>query len=657
MNLYDLTEGKGKKKSANGKDDYVKVKENFEIVYEKINEAQDAWHGEQTDEWHGGGTDNWHGQGDAWHSVEEAAPDTATLDKVQKKPAVPNRERDPGAFATRSHIRDMEQRHTAWDRIQQELEDEFYARHPELDDRNKAVEEDNDLAGALTGLSGVAATTAPENNLSPVGSGTVDEELEHEVGFSVDSEAAYRAVMSRFGDSIEHRADGVMYAPRELWSAIEQVAFDADGVGAEEDAGLDMAEDQHSDFGGEDSIRVWENIDDRLDMEEKMSIFESWSRGQLNESADEHKLEYFRSLEHYSSNPVVGKTYIVVPLALSHQLRALSVPEKCKYLGFKNHMHLVENQVGDVKKYPYAPFRPNSSFICFFFDSINKYNQFRSSISVKFNLSLSDINEELNTGGSNQEPASDSTSPVGGVAEGSLNEFAPDGFNDGEDPFDPDTAQDAYDDGVRKGVSLSDNVDLARAMAINYWHMRNNGLYKQYFAKGFKVGREDKIQWANTNYGTNLKLMKDGSIRRDEQGVAEGSLELEEQFDIIESMIEYWAEQHNVDSEVIWEDLESVDDEELLSEAEAWQTSKGKNKNGGLNKKGVSSYRHSHPGSHLQTAVTTKPSKLKKGSKASKRRKSFCARMKGMKKHRTGAKTKHDPNSRINKSLRKWHCE
>ena len=95
----------------------------------------------------------------------------------------------------------------------------------------------------------------------------------------------------------------------------------------------------------------------------------------------------------------------------------------------------------------------------------------------------------------------------------------------------------------------------------------------------------------------------------------------------------------------------------MLSEAEAWQKSSGKNKNGGLNKKGVASYRRSHPGSHLQTAVTTKPSKLKKGSKAAKRRKSFCARMKGMKKHRAGAKTKRDPNSRINKSLRKWHCE
>jgi hypothetical protein len=94
-----------------------------------------------------------------------------------------------------------------------------------------------------------------------------------------------------------------------------------------------------------------------------------------------------------------------------------------------------------------------------------------------------------------------------------------------------------------------------------------------------------------------------------------------------------------------------------LTESEAWQKAAGKNPEGGLNKKGVASYRRSHPGSKLQTAVTTKPSKLKKGSKASKRRKSFCARMKGMKKSRTSAKTARDPDSRINKSLRKWNCE
>ena len=97
--------------------------------------------------------------------------------------------------------------------------------------------------------------------------------------------------------------------------------------------------------------------------------------------------------------------------------------------------------------------------------------------------------------------------------------------------------------------------------------------------------------------------------------------------------------------------------EEFITETAAWQKKSGKNKNGGLNKKGVASYRKQHPGSHLQTAVTTKPSKLKKGSKSAKRRASFCARMKGMKKHRTSSKTAHDPNSRINKSLRKWHCE
>lgn len=93
-----------------------------------------------------------------------------------------------------------------------------------------------------------------------------------------------------------------------------------------------------------------------------------------------------------------------------------------------------------------------------------------------------------------------------------------------------------------------------------------------------------------------------------------------------------------------------------VAEGENW--SKHNNKRvGGMSKKSVSSYRRSHPGSKIQTAVTTKPSKLKKGSKAAARRKSFCARMRGMKKHRTGAKTAHDPNSNINKSLRRWHCE
>jgi hypothetical protein len=88
----------------------------------------------------------------------------------------------------------------------------------------------------------------------------------------------------------------------------------------------------------------------------------------------------------------------------------------------------------------------------------------------------------------------------------------------------------------------------------------------------------------------------------------------------------------------------------------AWTRKEGKSASGGLNKKGVASYRAANPGSKLSMAVTTKPSKLKSGSKAAKRRKSFCARMSGMKKKLTSAKTARDPDSRINKSLRKWNC-
>jgi len=88
----------------------------------------------------------------------------------------------------------------------------------------------------------------------------------------------------------------------------------------------------------------------------------------------------------------------------------------------------------------------------------------------------------------------------------------------------------------------------------------------------------------------------------------------------------------------------------------AWQRKEGQNPKGSLNTVGIESYRKANPGSKLKKAVTTKPSKLKKGSKAAKRRKSFCARMGGMKKKLTGAKTKNDPDSRINKSLRTWNC-
>ena len=80
---------------------------------------------------------------------------------------------------------------------------------------------------------------------------------------------------------------------------------------------------------------------------------------------------------------------------------------------------------------------------------------------------------------------------------------------------------------------------------------------------------------------------------------------------------------------------------------------KYQNPKGGLNKAGRAYFKGT-TGANLKPPVSAK--KAKKSPKAAARRKSFCARMQGMKKKRTGSKTASDPNSRINKALRKWDC-
>ena len=221
------------------------------------------------------------------------------------------------------------------------------------------------------------------------------------------------------------------------------------------------------------------------------------------------------------------------------------------------------------------------------------------------------------------------------------------------------------------------------------------------------------------------------------------STELEEEFDLIESIINRLAEHNGVDAEVIWEDLETLTEDELyafavtsdpimedqgvaedLSEsktfgpdtpyevkpgedfslvfqpgkrsgvhyhmnsgmvadpfyfklngkmysvtnqgdgipkevqqgvAEDWQKANKRDKTDGMSQKAVNAYRRENPGSKLKTAVTTKPSKLKKGGKASKRRKSYCSRSRGqMKMHSIScAKT---PDKAICKARRRWNC-
>ena len=207
------------------------------------------------------------------------------------------------------------------------------------------------------------------------------------------------------------------------------------------------------------------------------------------------------------------------------------------------------------------------------------------------------------------------------------------------------------------------------------------------------------------------------------------STELAEEFDLIESIINRLAEHNGVDAEVIWEDLETLTEDELyafavtsepimeygdtkkgqkmltrvqkravdrliraddknrlepdytkrdlktvrknaatadrawdrmtdLDEqgvAEDWQKANKQDRTAGMSQKAVNAYRRENPGSKLKTAVTTKPSKLKRGSKASKRRKSYCSRSRGQMKMHSISCSK-TPDKAICKARRRWNC-
>ena len=89
-----------------------------------------------------------------------------------------------------------------------------------------------------------------------------------------------------------------------------------------------------------------------------------------------------------------------------------------------------------------------------------------------------------------------------------------------------------------------------------------------------------------------------------------------------------------------------------MAKSAAWQRKEGQNPEGGLNAKGRASAKKE--GHNLKPPVSKE--QAKKSPQSAARRESFCARMEGMKEKNTSSKTAKDPDSRINKSLRKWDC-
>ena len=180
--------------------------------------------------------------------------------------------------------------------------------------------------------------------------------------------------------------------------------------------------------------------------------------------------------------------------------------------------------------------------------------------------------------------------------------------------------------------------------------------YDEILTEAVKQRLDPKCWKGYKKQGTKVK----GGVRVN-NCVPNESIELHQEFDMTEEMVEYIADQHSVDADLVWEDLATLSDDELYVFAvtqtvnEDWQKVNKKDKTDGMSKKAVNAYRRENPGSKLKTAVTTKPSKLKRGSKASKRRSSYCSRSAGQKKMHNIDCSK-TPDKAICKARRRWNC-
>jgi hypothetical protein len=184
------------------------------------------------------------------------------------------------------------------------------------------------------------------------------------------------------------------------------------------------------------------------------------------------------------------------------------------------------------------------------------------------------------------------------------------------------------------------------------------GLY-YYVNKRKKAGTSRD---ASSPKAPTAQAWKDAAKTAKKESVEEDLDELHQEFDMIESIIEQIADQHAIDVDLVWEDLSVLSDDELYVFAvtselinEDWQKANKRDRTDGMSQKAVNAYRRENPGSKLKTAVTTKPSKLKKGGKASKRRSSYCSRSRGQMKMHSISCSK-TPDKAICKARRRWNC-
>jgi hypothetical protein len=212
----------------------------------------------------------------------------------------------------------------------------------------------------------------------------------------------------------------------------------------------------------------------------------------------------------------------------------------------------------------------------------------------------------------------------------------------------------------------SDPKKLRKGESYMDWNKRQRGLKNSYEPDGELIDESTRLQaetgnilavilnWRGKTYSIRMFFPQIGMPSRKDvtteiQKIYPGSQVLQYKISTIEpgmpliQVVNSKSKNYLLNSKTIGEEVEIEED---------WQKENRKDKTDGLSQKAVNAYRRENPGSNLQTAVTEKKPTGKRAS----RRKNFCSRMSGMKSKLTSAKTARDPDSRINKALRRWNC-
>jgi len=212
----------------------------------------------------------------------------------------------------------------------------------------------------------------------------------------------------------------------------------------------------------------------------------------------------------------------------------------------------------------------------------------------------------------------------------------------------------------------SDPKKLRKGESYMDWNKRQRGLNNSYEPDGELIDESTRLQaetgnilavilnWRGKTYSIRMFFPQIGMPSRKDvtteiQKIYPGSQVLQYKVSTIEpgmpliQVVNSKSKNYLLNSKTIGEEVEIEED---------WQKENRKDKTDGLSQKAVNAYRRENPGSNLQTAVTEKKPTGKRAS----RRKNFCSRMSGMKSKLTSAKTARDPDSRINKALRRWNC-